>query len=133
LKILPFSEVELTPDQVNISEDASVPTTIEFDSPIYLNGQTEYAIVLLSDSTEYTAWISRLGEADVTSAASEAGQVLVSAQPILGSLFKSQNASSWDASQYEDLKFQFSEQVLQLQVDRFSSLIQHYQQLVLMY
>ena len=106
LKILPFSEVELTPDQVNVSEDASVPTTIEFDSPIYLNGQTEYAIVLLSDSTEYTAWISRLGEADVTSAASEAGQILVSAQPILGSLFKSQNASSWDASQYEDLKFQ---------------------------
>ena len=45
------------------------------------------------------------GEADVTSAASEAGQVFVSAQPVLGSLFKSQNASSWDASQYEDLKF----------------------------
>ena len=106
LKILPFSEVELTPDQVNVSEDASVPTTIEFDSPIYLNGQTEYAIVLLSDSTEYTVWISRLGEADVTSAATEAGQILVSSQPILGSLFKSQNASSWDASQYEDLKFQ---------------------------
>ena len=106
LKILPFSEVELTPDQVNVSDDASVPTSIEFESPIYLNGQTEYAIVLLSDSTEYTAWISRLGEADVTSAASEAGQILVSAQPILGSLFKSQNASSWDASQYEDLKFQ---------------------------
>ena len=106
LKILPFSEVELTPDQVNVSEDASVPTTIEFDSPIYLNGETEYAIVLLSDSTEYTVWISRLGEADVTSAATEAGQILVSSQPILGSLFKSQNASSWDASQYEDLKFE---------------------------
>ena len=70
-----------------------------------MNGLREYAIVLLSDSTEYTAWISRLGEADVTSAASEAGQVFVSAQPVLGSLFKSQNASSWDASQYEDLKF----------------------------
>jgi hypothetical protein len=61
---------------------------------------------LLSDSTEYTVWISRLGEADVTSAATEAGQILVSSQPILGSLFKSQNASSWDASQYEDLKFE---------------------------
>lgn len=106
LKILPFSEVELSPNQINISEDASIPTTIEFDSPVYLNGQTEYAIVLLSHSTEYTVWISRLGEADVTSAANEAGQILVSTQPILGSLFKSQNASSWDASQYEDLKFQ---------------------------
>ena len=106
LKILPFSEVELKPNKVNISDDASVATTIEFESPIYLNGQTEYAIVLLSESTEYTAWISRLGEADVTSAATEAGQILVSSQPILGSLFKSQNASSWDASQYEDLKFE---------------------------
>ena len=104
-KIIPFSEIELAPDKVNISNDASVPTSFEFESPIYLNGQTEYAIVLLSDSTEYTAWISRLGEADVTSAANESGQVLVSAQPLLGSLFKSQNASTWDASQYEDLKF----------------------------
>ena len=105
LKILPFSEVEVEPSKINVSDDASVPTTIEFNSPVYLNGRTEYALVLLSDSTEYTVWISRLGEPDVTSAATEAGQVLVSSQPILGSLFKSQNASSWDASQYEDLKF----------------------------
>ena len=105
LKILPFSEVELTPEKVNVSDDGTAVTTFTFDSPVYLNGLREYAIVLLSDSTEYTAWISRLGEADVTSAASEAGQVFVSAQPVLGSLFKSQNASSWDASQYEDLKF----------------------------
>ena len=105
LKILPFADIEIPAENVNVSDDASLATTIEFDAPVYLNGRTEYAIVLLSDSTEYTVWISRLGEADVTSAATEAGQILVSSQPILGSLFKSQNASSWDASQYEDLKF----------------------------
>ena len=32
-------------------------------------------------------------------------RVLVSAQPLLGSLFKSQNAAVWTPSQYEDLKF----------------------------
>ena len=105
-KILPFSEVELLPENVNLSDDGTAFTTFTFESPVYLNGLREYAIVLLSDSTEYTAWISRLGEPDVTSAANEAGQVFVSVQPVLGSLFKSQNASSWDASQYEDLKFE---------------------------
>ena len=37
--------------------------------------------------------------------ATEAGQGLVTEQPLLGSLFKSQNASVWTPSQYEDLKF----------------------------
>ena len=46
-----------------------------------------------------------MGEADVTSTAQEAGTILVTSQPILGSLFKSQNASTWDPSQYEDMKF----------------------------
>ena len=105
LKILAFSDVEVPAANVNVSDDASVATTITFDSPVYLNGQREYALVLLSHSTEYTVWISRIGEADVTSTSQEAGTVLVTSQPILGSLFKSQNASSWDASQYEDLKF----------------------------
>ncbi len=105
LKVLPFADIEVASADVNVSDDASVATTITFDSPVYLDGAKEYAIVLLSDSTEYTVWISRIGEADVTSTAQEAGTILVTAQPILGSLFKSQNASTWDASQYEDLKF----------------------------
>jgi hypothetical protein len=105
LNILGYSEVEITPDKVNLSTDGTVPTTIEFESPVYVEGQKEYALVLLSDSTEYRVWISRLGEADVTSLETEAGQKLVSKQPILGSLFKSQNASVWTPSQYEDLKF----------------------------
>jgi len=46
-----------------------------------------------------------LGEADITTLGTESGQVLVTSQPILGSLFKSQNASVWTPSQYEDLKF----------------------------
>ena len=105
LKVLPFSEIEVPASNVNVSTDASTATTVTFDSPVYLSGKKEYALVLLSDSTEYTVWISRIGEADVTSTAEEAGTILVTSQPILGSLFKSQNASSWDASQYEDLKF----------------------------
>jgi len=98
-KILPFSEIVLNPSQVNISGDSSVATTFEFKAPIYLEGQKEYAIVLLSNSAKYTAYVSRVGEIDLLT------QTFISNQPYLGSLFKSQNASTWDASQWEDLKF----------------------------
>ena len=103
--VLPFSAVSIDPKDVNVSEDGTVATTITLKAPVYLNPQKEYAMVLLSHSTEYRVWISRLGEADVTSTNQEAGQILVTEQPLLGSLFKSQNASVWTPSQYEDLKF----------------------------
>ena len=104
-KVLPYSEVTLEPNQINLSDNATVPTTFRFKSPVYLEPTTEYAMVLKSKVTDYKVWISRLGEADVRTLASEAGKVLVSSQPVLGSLFKSQNASVWTPSQYEDLKF----------------------------
>ena len=104
--ILPFSNVTLNPDDINISTDASVATRFTFDSPVYLNSSREYAIVILSVSTEYRVWISRLGEVDVQTINNvESDQILVTTQTLLGSLFKSQNASTWTPSQYEDLKF----------------------------
>ena len=104
--VLPFSEVTLNPSEVNVSDTSLVATTFTFPSPVYLDGGTSYSIVLISDSDSYNVWISRMGEEDVTSLNSQEGnRVLVSQQPTLGSLFKSQNASTWDASQYEDLKF----------------------------
>ena len=98
-KVIPFSEVSLNPDQVSISADASLPTTFTFESPVYIEGNQEYAIVLLSNSTSYRVWISRLGENDKLTSK------VVETQPTLGSLFKSQNASTWSPSQFEDLKF----------------------------
>ena len=47
-----------------------------------------------------------MGEIDVSTLENQQNQILVSSQPILGSLFKSQNASTWTPSQYEDLKFE---------------------------
>ena len=105
--ILPFGEVDLLPSEVNVSDDASVPTKFTFPSPVYLKGNTEYAFVLLADTPEYGAWISRMGEEDVTNSLTnpDAPRSVISQQPLLGSLFKSQNGSTWDASQFEDLKF----------------------------
>ena len=105
-KILPFSEVELTPDKISLSGDASIPTSFVFESPVYLESQREYAIIVISNSNEYNVWISRLGESDVATLATEQNQILVTTQRLLGSLFKSQNASTWTPSQYEDLTFE---------------------------
>ena len=89
-KILPFSKVDVLPEQINISEDSTLSTTIAFDAPVYLESKKEYALVLLSDSTEYEVWISQMGEIDVSTLENQQNQILVSSQPILGSLFKSQ-------------------------------------------
>ena len=105
-RVLPLSNVAVDPNDVNISEDASAATRFTFPSPVYLSGNTSYAVVLLSASENYEAWISRMGEIDVSTAnLPDEQQILISQQPFLGSLFKSQNGATWDASQYEDLKF----------------------------
>jgi len=104
--ILPFGEIILDPDDVNISDDASVATTVTFNAPVYLSPNQSYSVVLLSISNEYTAWISRMGETEIqTVDKPESERVIVSSQPTLGSLFKSQNGETWNPSQYEDLKF----------------------------
>jgi hypothetical protein len=105
--ILPFAECILDPDDVQISELGTVPTVFTFPSPVYLEGGTAsgYAVVLLSVSNEYTVAVSRMGEEDITTTnLAESEKIIVSQQPLLGSLFKSQNGSTWDASQLEDLK-----------------------------
>ena len=99
-KILPFSEIVVPPDKINLSADGSVPTNIKFKAPVYLEGAgTEYSIALASWSTKYQVFISRIGESDILT------DEFISQQPYLGSLFKSQNASTWEPSQWEDLKF----------------------------
>ena len=98
-KILPFSEVIVPPEDINTSQDGTVPTRITFKAPVYMEAGMDYAITLASWSTKYKVFISRVGEADLVT------DEFISQQPYLGSLFKSQNASTWDASQWEDLKF----------------------------
>ena len=102
-----YAEVVLSPDQVNVSDDASVATNITFPSPIYLEPEVTYALVILAPTTnDYTAWVARMGEANIDGATEEGGgDVIISKQYLNGSLFKSQNGSVWTPSQFEDLKF----------------------------
>lgn len=97
--ILPFSDVTLNPTEVDVSDNASISTRFNFPAPVYIPESEEHCFVLFSDSNEYKVWISRMGDIDIT------GTRTISEQPYAGVLFKSQNASTWTADQYEDLKF----------------------------
>jgi len=99
-KILPFARKLLPSSDINVSDDGTVPTTFTFDSPVYLQEGSEYCVVLRTASQNYRAWISQLGEVDVAGT-----NRIVSIQPHLGSLFKSQNNRTWNAVQAQDLKF----------------------------
>ena len=98
-KVLPGSEIVLDPDEITTSSDGSAATNIQFKSPVYVEGGKEYAICLASNSTKYSVYISRIGENDLLT------DTFISNQPYLGSLFKSQNNTTWEPSQWEDLKF----------------------------
>ena len=98
-KILPFGEVTLNPSDVNISSDASVKTTFNFPSPVYIQDQIEYAMVVLSNSNDYTCYVARLGETAIGSSRT------ISKQPYAGVMFKSQNGSTWTSEPNEDIKF----------------------------
>lgn len=96
IKVL--AEKMLPASSVNTSSTGATATTFSFDNPIYLK-PGEYSLVLISNSDSYEAWVAKIGENDVSN------NTLISAQPYVGSLFKSQNASTWTAEQTEDLKF----------------------------
>jgi len=97
-KILPFGRKTLQSSEVSTSTDGSVATTFTFDSPIYLQGGTEYTICLLANTPDYKVWISDLGTQDTN------GNEITD-QPHVGVLFKSSNNSTWSPSQTQDMKF----------------------------
>ena len=99
-KVLPFGRKLIEPSEVNLSDDATVATTFTFPSPVFLKSGVEYCVVFQTHSLDYLMWISQLGEIDVSGT-----NRVVSKQPTLGVLFKSQNNRTWNAIQAEDLKF----------------------------
>jgi hypothetical protein len=93
------SSVSLNPSSVALSDNASIPTTFRFSTPIYLPQNRDWCFVLLSNSNKYTVFTSKLGEKSI-----ETGKTIFE-QPHIGSLFKSENNATWTAEQTEDIKF----------------------------
>lgn len=97
--IIPLTEVVMYPDDISVSDDGQTATSFVFDSPVYLEDGKEYSFVLMANSDSYTVWTGKIGNTDVYTGSR------ISQQPYTGSLFKSQNASTWTADQEQDVKF----------------------------
>ena len=103
-----YAQVSLNPNDIQVSDDASIATNIRFPSPIYLEGGKEYAVVFLAPASDlYEMWCSTMGQKTVKTAnLPDVESVVHTKQYIGGSLFKSQNGTIWTPSQYQDLTFQ---------------------------
>ena len=97
--VLPPSAVQTAVSQTQASALSS-PTTFTFDEPIFLEYDEEYAIVLLSDCNSYEAYVGETYAFQLGST-----EKRIDRQPSLGSLFKSQNGTTWTPDQTKDLAF----------------------------
>ena len=95
-----YSVVNSITDLESLTDVLAHPVTFEFEEPIYLSGGVEYAIVLLAECDNYEAFVS-------TTYALVLGKTTsrVSKQPAAGSLFLSQNGSTWTPQQDQDLAY----------------------------
>jgi hypothetical protein len=92
--------VESITDLTDYEEVISKPVTFEFAEPIYLTAGEEFALVLLAECDDYEVFVAEtygliLGRTDKR----------VSKQPAMGSLFLSQNGSTWTPKQNQDMTY----------------------------
>jgi hypothetical protein len=101
--IYPYATVTLTPDKVKVTDapdldDANKFTDFIFDTPIYML-PGEHSFVLLANSNKYEVYVAQIGALDIVTGRQ------ISEQPYQGSLFLSQNGSTWTADQESDMTF----------------------------
>jgi hypothetical protein len=112
--VYPYGSVTLTPDKVKVTDlpsldDATKYTEFVFDTPIYML-PGEHSFVLLSNSNGYNAYVAEIAQLDLVSG------LQISEQPYGGSLFKSQNGSTWTADQNLDMLFRINRKVFNTSV-----------------
>jgi hypothetical protein len=98
-RIVPFSRVDKSAADVNISVNSSVATAFEFSDPVYLQDGTEYAFVVTTNSTNYEIYKATMGQPDLLDGKG------IAKQPYAGVMFMSQNMSTWTEDQNSDVKF----------------------------
>jgi len=101
--VYPHGTVSLTPDKIKITDSPSMDdptkyTDFVFDAPIYVQ-PGEHSFVLLANSNKYEMYIAEIGKTDLVQ------NRLISEQAYGGSLFLSQNGSTWTADQNSDMMF----------------------------
>lgn len=114
--VIPFSEKAIYGANVNVSSNANVATSVNFNSPIYLDAG-EYSLTLSSSSKNYRVWVSELDQTDIVT------NQRITEQPYIGTLYKSQNGSTWTPEQLQDLKFKIYRAVFNTNVSSTIELV----------
>lgn len=102
--VIPGATTTLDNDEILVSNfpsisDVTTNTRFTFPSPVYLNSGYEYAVVVITDDYGYDFYGTALGEKIIGT------DTVVSKQPFMGSMFKSQNQMTWTPLQDEDMMF----------------------------
>ena len=95
--VLPFSQKVVQAADVSTSADANTATTIEFSAPVFCD-IGDYSLTVGSDSKAYNAYVSELNGTDTLTGRT------ISEQPLVGSLFLSENLRLYQPDLFEDLK-----------------------------
>ncbi|NDC95943.1 hypothetical protein EB077_11610, partial [bacterium] len=92
----------LNSSSVSVSDNGSIATTVEFDTPVYLTAGNEYSFVVTPDggNLDYLMWTAEVGVADLSNPA-----LISNGSWGTGVLFLSSNDTVWTPVQTEDIKF----------------------------
>jgi len=86
--------------QLYISDDSAKEFKVTFDTPVYLEGNSQYCFVVGGYSPNTRIWISTLGQEVVNMPGT-----IVQESPTGQSSFRSLNGDTWNAEQTQEIKY----------------------------
>jgi len=95
---------EIYPNEITTSLYGTVETKISLKKPVFIPAMSEFFISIGSKSTDYTVFVSKLGQVDVAS-----GNVVMKNPYQDGILFTSSNGLTWTAAQDFDMTIKLYE------------------------
>lgn len=101
---------DFSPDEIApfCSDDSSVPFKVEFSVPVYVERNNQYAIVVGGASPNTRIWVAHLGQEVVNMPGK-----IVEVPPTGQSSFRSLNGSTWNAEQFEQIKYKLNRAVFE--------------------
>ena len=110
---LDYSRVIVYPDIVNVSEEpyylnSTTYTQFNFSIPVYIRSNIFYALIIQSNSSEYTLWTADAEDLPIASSVLDTSTTeltKISKSPYIGSFFESQNGQTYTPDQKKDLMF----------------------------
>jgi len=93
---------DFSPDEIApfCSDNSSIPFRVEFSVPVYVERNNQYAFVVGGASPNTRIWVSHLGQEVVNMPGK-----IVEFPPTGQSSFRSLNGSTWNAEQFEQIKY----------------------------